>query len=138
MKKKFRILEHTADGMFQAYGITLEEAFKNSVYAMLSLITKNKIKERIKIIFSVNGKNLEQLLYNFLEEILILIYSKNFIPSKIKKIKIDKKKLKLKTELIGDETKNYEIFSEIKAITYNNMIIKKSKNKYIIQVVVDM
>jgi SHS2 domain-containing protein len=135
---KFKILEHTADGKFQAYGISLDESFINSAYAMISLMTKNKIKEEIKKKIKIKGKNIEQLLYNFLEEILFLLDSENFILSKIKKIKIDKGKFLLEAEISGDKTKNYEIFGNVKAVTYNSMFVKKQKGKFITQVVVDM
>lgn len=135
---KFKILEHTADGKFQAHGITLEKAFENSALAMLSLMTKSKIKEKIKKKIKVKGRDIEQLLYNFLEEILFLLDGKNFVLSKIKNLKINKEKLTLEAELYGDNAKDYEIFGNVKAITYNSMIIKKKKNKFIIQVVVDM
>ena len=70
---KFKILEHTADAKFLAYGKTIEEAFENSALALISLMTKDKIKEKVKKKIKVNGKNIEQLLYNFLEEFLILM-----------------------------------------------------------------
>jgi len=135
---KFKILEHTADGKFQAYGTSLDESFSNSAYAMISLMTKNKIKEEIKKKIKIKGKNIEQLLYNFLEEILFLLDSENFILSKIKKIKINKGKFLLEAEISGDKTKNYEIFGNVKAVTYNSMFVKKQKGKFITQVVVDM
>jgi len=135
---KFKILEHTADGKFQAFGKTLEEAFENSALAMLSLMTNDKIKERIKKKIKVKGKDLKQLLYNFLEEILFLLDSNNFILSKINKIKINKEKLILEADLSGDNVKNYEIFGDVKAVTYNSMEIKKERGKFIIQVIVDM
>jgi len=135
---KFKILEHTADGKFQAFGKTLEEAFENSALAMLSLMTNDKIKERIKKKIKVKGKDLKQLLYNFLEEILFLLDSNNFILSKINKIKINKEKLILEADLSGDNVKNYEIFGNVKAVTYNSMEIKKERGKFIIQVIVDM
>jgi SHS2 domain-containing protein len=136
--EKFKILEHIADGKFQAYGNTLEKAFENSAYAMLSLMTKDKIKKKIKKKIKIKGKNIEQLLYNFLEELLYLIDSQNFILSKIKKIKINQEKIELTCEITGDNIKNYEVYGNVKAITYNSMFIKKQKNKFIIQVVVDM
>jgi len=135
---KFKILEHTADGKFQAFGKTLEEAFENSALAMLSLMTNDKIKERIKKKIKVKGKDLKQLLYNFLEEILFLLDSNNFILSKINKIKINKEKLILEADISGDNVKNYEIFGNVKAVTYNSMEIKKEKGKFMIQIIVDM
>ena len=78
------------------------------------------------------------MLYNFLEEFLILFDSERFILSEIKNIEISQKDLKLKAEIVGDDAKNYQINEHIKAITYNEMFVKKQKGRWFSQVVVDV
>lgn len=162
---KFKFLPHTADIKFQAFGKTIEEAFENCSLALVNIITKDKIKSVIKKTIKINGNDYESLLVNFLEEFLFLFETKGFLLSKINKIKItnkttksminktdkfDDKNLKeggsdeqyyeLICEAIGDklDKNNYEISNHVKAITYNDMFVKKEKNKFIIQVVVDV
>lgn len=135
---KFKFLEHTADVKFQAYGKTLNEVFKNSAYALKETIYEDKIKEKIKKVIEIKGSDLENLLYKFLEELLILFDSESFILSKIEEIKINKKTFELKAKIIGDKTKNYKINLGIKAVTYNEMFVKKQKNKLVSQVVLDV
>src|SRR3989338_8528762 len=96
--KKFKFLEHTADRKFQAFGKTLEEVFENSALALFNIIYDKKISENKKFKISVKGKDLESLMYNFLEEFLVLIDSKNFLPSKIINFRFDQKNLKIKAE----------------------------------------
>lgn len=132
---KFKFLEHTADIKFQAFGKSLEEAFENSALAMFNVMYDGKVKTTIKRKIKVSGKDKESLLYNFLEELLFLLDSKNFFLSKLK-VKI--KNLKLEAEIQGDSVKNYKPNIDVKAVTYNDMFIKKEKDKYIIQVVVDV
>ena len=136
--RKFKFLEHTADIKFQAYGKNLNEVFENSAYAMLNVLSESKIKSKIKKNIHVKGMDLENLLYNFLEELLFLFDSENFILSKIRKIKIDKKNFKLKAEITGDKSSNYKINLGIKAVTYNEMFVKKMKDKWVSQVVIDV
>lgn len=135
---KFRFLQHTADIKFQAYGNSLREAFENSALALFNAIYDGKVKENKKFKIKVSGNDLENLLYNFLEEILFLIDSKNLLPEKIKILKFDEKKFKIDAEIIGDDAKNYEISMHVKAITYNDMLIKNLKDKFEIQVVLDI
>ena len=135
---KYKFLEHTADVKFQAFGETIEEAFENSAIAMFEVLHKGKVKNKKKVKISVNGRDFESLLYNFLEEFLVLFDSKRFFLSKIEKIKINKKKFKLEAEVSGDDSKNYEMNSYIKAVTYNEMFVKKEKGKWLIQVVLDV
>jgi len=135
---KFKFLEHTADVKFQAEGKSLEEAFENAGYALKEVMfRKIKIKARIKKKIKVSGKDLESLLYNFLEEILFLLDAENFIFSKIKKIKI--KNNKLEAEILGDKASNYKFSNEVKAVTYNEMFVRQiSSRKFAVQVVLDV
>lgn len=129
----FRFLKHTADIKFRGYGKNLNECFENSAYGLTKVITKEKISLKLTKKIRIKGKDFENLLYNFLEEILSL--SSNFLISKIK-VKIDKEK-NLVAELKGDYAKNY-LRRDVKAITYSEMFVKKEKDKWISQVVVDV
>ncbi|MFA5258982.1 MAG: archease [Candidatus Pacearchaeota archaeon] len=141
---KFKFLEHTADVKFQAFGNSLEECFENAAFALVDIVCKEKIKTIIKKDIKIEGKDLEELLYNFLEEFLFLIDSKNFIFGKFKKIKIYKKndRYQLHTEILGDNLKNYQTETGIKAITYNEMWVTSPSEdggkKFVCQVVVDV
>ena len=145
--KKFQFLEHTADMKFQAFGSSLEEAFENSALAMFNAMYDGKVKAKEKRKIEVSGKDKESLLYNFLEELLFLMDSEGFFLSSCK-VKINEKNLALKAELQGDDAKNYKISLDVKAVTYNEMFVKREKiekkektgkkDKFICQVVVDV
>jgi SHS2 domain-containing protein len=101
-------------------------------------MSKSKIKPLFKKGIKVSGTDLENLLYNLLEELLFLLDSENFFLSKIQ-VKIKKgKKLELKAELEGDASKSYEINLDVKAVTYNEMFVKKIKEKWVCQVILDV
>jgi SHS2 domain-containing protein len=135
--KNFEFLEHTADVKFRAYGDNLEKVFENSAKALVKTVCEEKInKKKVKKI-ELNAKDLESLLYEFLEEILFLIETKGIIFAGIKNIKIDKK-FRLIGEFYFDENKNYKIHFDVKAITYNEMFVKKEKGRWISQVVLDV
>jgi len=131
---KFKFLPHTADIKFQAFGKTVEEVFENSAYALVNIMYKGKIKDKMKKKIKVKGKDKESLLYNFLEEFLFLVETKGFLLAKISKLKI--KDNKLEAEITGDEEDRLQ--EHIKAITYNQMFVKKQGDKFICQVVVDV
>jgi SHS2 domain-containing protein len=138
-QEKFKFLEHTADVKFKAYGETLAAAFENSALALKEIITnKVRIIPKIEKTIKIKAENIEQLLYKFLEEFLFLIDSEDFVLSAVKKIEVDKNKFELKAKLFGDNASNYNFSNNVKAITYNEMFLKKQKDKYITQVVVDV
>jgi len=135
--KNFEFLEHTADAKFRAYGKTLEQAFSNAAIAMSSIIyPPEKVKPKIKKEINISGNDYYSLLYNFLEELLFLLDSEEFILSKIENLKI--KNNNLSAVLFGDKASNYNVEGYVKAVTYNEMEIKKTKDKFIVQVVVDL
>ncbi|MBI2045435.1 archease [Candidatus Pacearchaeota archaeon] len=133
---KFKFLPHTADVKFQAYGKTLEEVFENSVLALINRICSDKIESREKIKFKVKGRDLEALMYNFLEEFLYLVDAKQFLASEVK-VKIKNKK-ELEAEILGDSSEEYALEMHIKAITYNEMFVKEISGKWVAQVVLDV
>src|SRR4030042_495992 len=93
--EKFKFLEHTADIKFKAFGNSLKEVFENSALALFNIFYDKKVEEKKAYKIKVNGSDFENLLYNFLEEFLILFDSKNFLPCRIKSIKFNEKKFKI-------------------------------------------
>jgi len=139
--EKYRFLEHTADAKFQAYGSTLEEAFTHAALATVSLMWDwKKIENKRERKVEVEGKDLKQLLASFLEEILYLLDSENFLTGGTEKLSVkqDGNRYLLKTLFKGDVfSDKYEIYGEVKAITYNEMKIE-DRNGFMVQVVVDL
>jgi len=135
--EKFKFLPHTADIKFQAFGKNLEEVFENSVLALKETICgKMKIKGEKEKIIKVEGKDLESLLYVFLEEILYLLDAENFLIGKVKEIKIDN--FRLEAVIVGDKASDYKFTNNVKAVTYNDMFVKQNKGKWSNQVVLDV
>jgi len=136
VEKKFEFLEHTADIKFRVFGKTLEEVFENSALAVSSIYSKEKkISSKNKKKISVEGRDRESLLYNFIEELIFLVDSENFVVSKAK---ILIKNTSLTAEIYGDDVKNYTNLDQIKSSTYHEMYVKKTKKGWEAQAVVDV
>jgi SHS2 domain-containing protein len=139
--KRYQFLEHTADAKFQAFGRSLEEAFENAAYATVSLMwDREKIARNIQQPVKVEGHDLEQLLVNFLEEILYLLDSQMFLLHSVEKIQIERRDevYVLDSLFFGDDFgEHYQPYGDVKAITYNEMEVH-TKNRFMVQVVVDV
>ena len=136
--KKFEFLEHTADMKFRAYGKTLAEIFENSCLAVSNFIAggkkiKSGKKKSVSLISSSTDLNL--LFYRFLDELIFFLDSENFLAAKAK-VKI--KNGHLKAVLYGDKASDYKDLDHIKAATYSEMYIKKTKNGWEAQAVMDV
>ena len=119
----YEFLEHTADVKFRAEGATIEDMFSSTVDALNDTIRGDiKILEQEEKSFEIVGKDNEALLYNFLEEFLVLLDSEDFLIARIKTIDI--KDGKLNCVVVGDKAENYKFTNDVKAVTYNEMSVK--------------
>jgi SHS2 domain-containing protein len=137
----YHFLDHTADVKFVAEADTLENAFIESAKALQeSICGKITILEQLTKDIQIEGTSLENLLYKFLEEFLVLLDSEDFLFSNIKNIQIDPKLFKLNATITGDKTENYKFTNDVKAVTYNEMSVEQNpeKNTWKIQVVLDV
>lgn len=138
---RYRFLPHTADAKFQAFGNTLEESFVNAALATASLMWDwEKIEKKKGHSARVEGRDLKQLLVSFLEEIIYLMESKRFLLAAVGGIQIEKKqgKYSLTAMFKGDQySEKYTLFGDVKAITYNEMVIEEN-DRIMVQVVVDI
>ena len=143
IREGFRFLDHTGDAKFQAYGRSLEEAFIQSAYALLSLMWERKdIRRTENVEVACEGRDLPQLLVSFLEEILFLLDARFFVLSEIRGLKITdmgKKGWSLGAIFSGQPGReSIPMFGEVKAVTYNEMTVEKDEEGVLIQVVVDL
>ena len=97
---------------------------------------KIKFNEIKKI--KIESKNKESLLYDFLERLIVLIDSDNFIGGKLNKLKISEDITKLEAEISGDDISNYNTHGDIKAATYADMEIVEKEGKCYAIVVLDV
>lgn len=135
----YTFLEHTADVKFQAESDTLEGVFTESAYALKETICGDiNVLELEDKEITLKGTDLENLLYNFLEEFLVVLDSESFLLSKIVELKIDPESLILTAKLKGDKASHYSFTNDVKAITYSDMTIKKTEEGWTAKVVLDV
>ena len=141
--KRYKFLEDVAiaDIAYEAYGKTLNELFENSAFAIFELSANLKtISARQKIEFELENEKIENLLYDFLSEILFLKDSKYMVFKKVKVLIKENKKFQLKAILEGDtiNPQKQQLENDIKAVTMHMFEVKKEKNRYKATVVVDI
>ena len=142
--KKYKVLEDVAiaDIAFEAYGKNLDELFENTALAIFEETADlNKVENKEKKSIKLNADNVEDLLYDFLSEILFLKDKDSFLFKKSKvKVEEKDKKFSLKAELVGEpiDREKHELRNDIKAITLHMFKVEKTKDGYKAVVVVDV
>ncbi|EGC38757.1 hypothetical protein DICPUDRAFT_75689 [Dictyostelium purpureum] len=141
---KFEYLDHTADIMFHTWGDSLEEALEQVVLTMMNYMVELETVElddtATEQTISVQGHDMDSLLFALLDEFLF-VFNTEFIIFKQVTIKsIDKENFTI--EAIGkgvelDKSK-HTTGTEIKAITYSCMKIDEKPDRTDIHCIVDI
>ncbi len=141
---KFNFLEKlvTADIAFEAFGKNLNELFQNSALALNETMVDTKtVSAKIKKVFKLQNAELNNLLVDFLNEIIYYKDADSMIFSKFK-VKVEQKdKLwKLTAEISGDKIdwKKHKLLADAKAATWHMFELQKKGKGWRAQVVIDI
>ena len=130
-----------SDVCVRATGKTMEEAFASAAVGSFNIVTPmQKIRPKIKRRITIEAEDARSLLYEWIENLIILFDSEMLVFSDFD-IKISAgNKFTLSGTVAGekiDPEKN-EIHSHIKAVTYHLMKVEKDSNGFVIQVILDL
>lgn len=119
----------TSDVLFEAYGKTPGELFENAAKALLSVVCQiDKVKPAKVMVISIKGKDIKELMFNWLQELITLVDIKNMFFSRFIVEKIDEKSLKAK--IYGEPASPEKGETIVKAVTYYKFNVEKTKEGY--------
>ena len=128
--EKYKFIEDlTSDVLFEAYGKNLKELFENSAIALSSIICEIKEVGKEKS-FSVElkGDSTEELMINWLQEIIALVDIKEMFFSKFEITEI--KENCLKAKFYGEPISPEKAGIVVKGVTYYKLKLEKIKDIY--------
>lgn len=135
---KYKILDHTADIMFEVYGKTLNELFTNAAIATFDVMVKrSSIASKIKKEINLENKDPEKLLFEFIEE-LIYLKDAEYLVFKTFKVKIKNNSLKAIVEGEKINPKKHNLLLDVKAITLHKYKLSKTKAGYKATILLDI
>jgi SHS2 domain-containing protein len=121
----YRYLDHVTDAYIEAYGDSMEEAFSYAAKGTINVMFEIRdIQSKSKLEFVVEGHDYSELLFNWLERILLLIAIDNKVMSdfEIKISKLDSKyQLTALTMTESIDLSKHGYRTEIKGVTYHEM-----------------
>lgn len=121
--ERYKLLDHTADLMVEAYGETLEECFANAGYALFDqTVDLSTVSPEGEINFEIEEDVAEDRLYSFLSELLFIEDCDNFIVCGLD-VKFDGNKVVCRGRGETLDRSKHRLKSEIKAVTYHMMNI---------------
>jgi len=125
----YKYLEHSTDAFIEVNAKTLEDAFSVAGKSVVeTIIDSNNIQEIEEKNINVKGRNLLNLLYNWLEEIVTITITDGFA---IKNFSVNIKKNKeyqIVSKISGEklDLKKHNFKVEIKSPTFHLMEIKEN------------
>jgi SHS2 domain-containing protein len=137
----YRYLEHTADAEFIAYGATLDEVFENAARATFALIVEpEKVKDSVVREVCLTGTALDNLLYDWLSELLFDFEVDRLVFSRFKaKVRQEDEGYSLDGQAWGETVRpGHEVSLHVKAVTYHDLRVEKRNNIYEAQVLLDI
>ncbi|MCD4843494.1 MAG: archease [Methanosarcinales archaeon] len=141
-KSGYEYLPHIADVRFKAYGSTLEHVFEQAALAMFNVIIDTSVLKPLKTVgISVESTGLDDLLYDYLSELLYLFEVESIIFGHftVNSINMTNKGYTLSGQASGEITdlKKHCFDCEVKAVTYHQLKIEKIDGGYCAHVIVD-
>jgi len=142
--KKYELFDHTADLGLEIYGRTKRELFANAALALFDVMiqdieppTKRGGKERVKT-RTVLGADVGDLLVNFLRELLYWFNGLGWVLNRGSILACGNKKLVVQCTVEPYHPERHLIKTEIKAVTYHQLAVEKTKTGWKARVIFDV
>ena len=126
----YKVLDHATDAFIEVTASSLTEAFKVAGDSVVDIILDNsKIEEKKERNIVVMGKDLNYLLYNWLEDLIYLIITEGFAIKKLDIILEKNEEYTISAQIFGEDIdiKKHGFKVEIKSPTFHEMDIKQEK-----------
>ena len=136
---RFRILEHTADIGFEAFGTTLPEVFENAALALAHLIAEAAtVEAREEIRIEVKGTDMPDLLVNWLSEVLFQHDAERWLFHDFRVASLDDHAVTGIARGEKIDPARHQTNLMVKAITYHQLGLQQTAGGWRAQVYVDI
>jgi SHS2 domain-containing protein len=140
----YRFLEHVTDALIEAWGSDLKEAFAQAGIALFeTMLDSNTVRSKTSEEIHSMGHDEKELLYNYLEQLLLLFEIKQLA---IGKVDVDSiiaprsGELRLKARATGEpyDRVRHHGKVEIKGVTYHLMEIERQPKRVTVRFLLDL
>jgi len=139
MKKKYKFINHTADVGIKVWGESLKSLFENAAYSMFDIIgelDEVKVKESLGV--EIEGKRTDELLADWLRNLLYKFNGEGYLLREFNIEEISNKGLKAKVRGEKLDLSRHTLKTEIKAVTYHQLEVKKIAKGWEAQIIFDV
>ena len=135
----YRVLEHTADVGFEAWGATREEVFANAACALQDLMVDiTAIAPREETALRIEGEDAAALLVNWLSHILYLFDAEGRVFHDFKVRLLEDRLLEGAAHGENFDRDRHAVKLQVKAITYHQLALEPTPEGWRARVFVDI
>jgi SHS2 domain-containing protein len=136
---RYKVFDHTADLGLDIYGKTVEELFANAAFAIFDNITNlENVQTVVERKITVEGDGWEDLLVNYLREILYLYNGEELLLKEFSIMEIDSRHLEGQVSGEFYASSKHRIHAEIKAVTYHQASVRETPEGWVGRVICDV
>jgi SHS2 domain-containing protein len=135
----YKLIDHTADFGIQVFGADPKALFTNAALALFDVITETDVlKGRDFCHIKVSGEDLSDLMINWLREMLYQWNGKERLVKSVRILSLSENKIFAKTYFDDYKPNRHTIKTEIKAVTYHQIQVKRSPSGWEARVIFDI
>jgi SHS2 domain-containing protein len=136
---RYRVFDHTADLGVEIYGKTVKDLFANAAFAVFDILTDlNRVRAIEEKKITVEGEGWEDLLINYLREVLYLFNGEGLLLKEFSIIDIDPQHLRGKVSGEVFDPLKHRMNKEIKAVTYHQITVRETPDGWVGRVIFDV
>ena len=135
----YETFEHTADLGLRVAAADLPSLFAEAGRGLTSMIVANldDVRPVREITIAVDGARLDDLLFDWLNEILYAFESQRLLLSQFD-VQIDAAGLRATLRGEAADERRHRLEHEVKAITYHGLKVERTSEGYLAEVIVDI
>ncbi len=136
---KYRLLDHTADLAVEVTAPNPETLYADTGLVLFNLISESKhFKQKKELHLDVKGQDREDLMVNWLRELLYLWTGKEMLVVAVQVINLSETRLSARVMVDLFSPDRHVILNEIKAVTYHRISVEKGRKGWAAVVVFDI
>ena len=136
---QYEFINHTADIGIKVRGFSRKEMFENAARAMFDLIVDlDTVETRNQMAIEIRGGELEELLADWLRDLLYRYNGDKYLLKEFKIEKISPRGLKARVRGEKLDMSRHSLRREIKAVTYHDLKIRKLNRQWQAQIIFDI
>jgi len=139
----YQVIDHSSDLMIRAYGHDFLEALANASSALAAIAVRSSSPgESEERAICIEGLDEAERAIAFLNEILYLIYSRLWLPHRVRRLTVCSSRgcRTLEAVLAGEpvDSQRHAFRYDIKAVTYHDFAVLRDGDRTMIQFVCDL